>query len=101
MDEGATPGATIHFGGFHRGVIVGRSVAAILLVAMTGAERADPPLTAADLARFLDADVFRRIVDAAQRIDGGDIGRADIGGRRLARGIAPARPGGGLAPGAA
>ncbi len=38
-------------------MIVGRSVAALLLVAMTGAARADPPLTAADVARFLKAGI--------------------------------------------
>jgi VWFA-related protein len=38
-------------------VIVGRSVAALLLVAMTGTARADPPLTAADVVRFLKAGI--------------------------------------------
>jgi len=55
---------------------VGRSVAAILLVAMAGGARADSPLTVADVARFLGAGISEHTILAelesrgfAERLD--------------------------------
>jgi len=42
--------------------MVGRSVAALLLVAMAGGARADVPLTAADVARFLRAGISEQTI---------------------------------------
>lgn len=43
--------------GPNQGATVGRSVAALLLMAMAGGARADAPLTAADVVRFLRAGI--------------------------------------------
>ncbi len=87
---------------------MGRTVAAILLVAMAGGARADSPLTAADVARFLKAGIsehtilveldsrgFAEPLDAAREATLREAGASEtliVAIRRKAPGAAAAKP---------